>query len=242
MKEYFFLVAIDTCVCDSFQIVCNTTVSIHHPRMATTDESLEKYFNRNMIKSDGKNKWFGTLEDLIEWFERIKVFEQLDILHLDVEESVKKMRKKHKTFPFRHKKSSKITFKEFNWILDELAVKMGLEPVDLKIKLLNLIEHPVKDNPEEFKNIFEKMHKRFESIAEWVWSTTTIDKTKIRKSDLVASFKTSNENPEKFTYEDLKHGFSRLAAKYNIDAEGLLKSFIKDQLDPGIMPLPDDIE
>lgn len=111
--------------------------------MSTTDRTLEKHFKQNMIKTNGKKKWFGTLEDLIDWFLRIKVSENLQITPSEIKDSYSRMCRKYKTFPFRFKiLSNTIKFKEFIRILDELALKMNLDPEELKQRLIKLIETP----------------------------------------------------------------------------------------------------
>lgn len=183
--------------------------------MSSLDESLKKHFTFEK----------GSIDDLIEWLKKLQVFEKTNIRESDVRESYNKIKSK----------ISAIKFEDFLNILVEIARRTQTKLEELKAQLVQQMDN--YENLEvQFYDNLKKGEATFQDVMDWMERNEIFDKMKLVEEDAKEAFNSMKQKATNYNYEDLVQGLMKLAAKYNINVQELIRKLT----DPGFMQLNRD--
>lgn len=182
--------------------------------MSSLDESLKKHFTRER----------ASIDDLIEWLRKLKVFEETNIREADIREAYSKIKTQ----------ISAIKFEDFLKILAEIAKNTQVKLEELKSQLLQEMDS-YENLERQFYNNLKKGEATIQDVMEWLERNEVFDKIKLVEEDAKIAFTSVKRKATNLSYEDLVRGLMELAAKYDINVPELIKKFT----DPGFMPLND---
>ncbi|KAG8249108.1 hypothetical protein J6590_026032 [Homalodisca vitripennis] len=184
--------------------------------MSSKDELLKNHFEVE-TKHEGQIKRQMSLEDIIDWFRRLQIFEKLKIVESDVVAVFEKMKKKFLT-----------TAQDFLNFLRELAERNNIDLEEMKGKMLQQME--AFDTLEmQFREQIKKGKANLQDVKVWLER----NKVKVAESDVAKAFDRMKQTASTVTYEDLVNGVKELGTKQKANVTSVLNKI----LDPGFLPL-----